>query len=48
VVLKGTPQALAELRQVYEYMDGAEAISTDPEVNLLGLHGFNARGQSFF
>jgi len=47
--VKGTPQALAELRQVYEYMDRAEAISsTDPEVNLPGLHGFNARGQSAF
>jgi tetratricopeptide (TPR) repeat protein len=34
--VKGTPQALAELRQVYEYMDKAEAISsTDPELNLL-------------
>jgi len=26
--VKGTPQALAELRQVYEYMDRAEAISS--------------------
>ncbi len=34
--VKGTPQALAELRQVYQYMDRAEAISsTDPELNLL-------------
>jgi tetratricopeptide (TPR) repeat protein len=34
--VKGTPQALAELRQVYEYMDRAEAISfRDPELNLL-------------
>jgi tetratricopeptide (TPR) repeat protein len=34
--VKGTPQALAELRQVYKFMDKAEAISsTDPELNLL-------------
>lgn len=34
--VKGTPQALSELRQVYAYMDRAEAISpTDPELNLL-------------
>ena len=34
--VKGTPQALAQLRQVYEYLDKAEAISsTDPELNLL-------------
>lgn len=34
--VRGTPQALSELRQVYQYMDKAEAISsTDPEVNLL-------------
>ena len=34
--VRGTPQALSELRQVYEYMDKAEAISsTDPELNLL-------------
>ena len=34
--LRGTPQALSELRQVYQYMDKAEKISsTDPEVNLL-------------
>ena len=34
--VKGTPQALSELRQVYEYMDKAEKMSsTDPELNLL-------------
>lgn len=34
--VKGMPQALSELRQVYKYMDKAEAISsTDPELNLL-------------
>lgn len=34
--VRGTPQALSELRQVYEYMDKAEAISaTDPELNLV-------------
>ena len=34
--VRGTPQALSELRQVYEYMDKAEAISSsDPELNLL-------------
>ena len=34
--VKGTPQALSSLRQVYEYMDKAEANSSnDPEVNLL-------------
>lgn len=34
--VKGMTQALAELRQVYEYMDKAEAVSpTDPELNLL-------------
>lgn len=34
--VRGTPQALSELRQVYEYLDKAEAISsTDPEVNLV-------------
>ena len=33
---RGNPQALSELRQVYEYMDKAEAISSsDPELNLL-------------
>lgn len=34
--VKGTPRALSELRQVYEYLDKAEAISsTDPELNLI-------------
>lgn len=34
--VKGMPQALSELRQVYQYMDKAEAVSpTDPEFNLL-------------
>ncbi|MBD2345687.1 Sll0314/Alr1548 family TPR repeat-containing protein [Anabaena subtropica] len=34
--LRGAPQALSRLRQVYEYMDRAEAISPrDPELNLL-------------
>lgn len=34
--VRGTPQALAELRQVYSYLDKAEAISAnDPELNLL-------------
>lgn len=34
--LRGTPQALSELRRVYEYLDKAEAISsTDPELNLI-------------
>ena len=34
--VKGTPTALAELRQVYSYLDRAEAISpTDPELNLV-------------
>ena len=34
--LKGTPQALSELQQVYQYLDKAEAISsTDPELNLI-------------
>lgn len=34
--VKGTPQALSQLRQVYEYLDKAEAISsTDPELNLI-------------
>ncbi len=34
--LNGAPQALSELRQVYDAMDKAEAISkNDPEVNLL-------------
>ena len=34
--VKGMTQALAELRQVYEYMDKAEAVSpSDPELNLL-------------
>lgn len=34
--LRGMPQALSELRQVYEYMDKAQAISsTDPELNLI-------------
>lgn len=34
--VKGTPQALAELRQVYQYLDKAEAISADdPELNLV-------------
>jgi len=45
---KGTPQALAELRQVYEYMDRAEAISsTDPEI-YSGLHGFSSRSICLF
>lgn len=34
--LKGTPQALSQLRQVYAYLDKAEALSPkDPELNLL-------------
>jgi len=34
--LKGTPQALTELRQVYDYLDKAQAVSsTDPELNLI-------------
>lgn len=34
--LKGTPQALSQLRQVYAYLDKAEALSpNDPELNLL-------------
>lgn len=34
--IKGTPQALAELRQVYDSLDKAEAVSsTDPELNLI-------------
>lgn len=34
--VKGAPQALSALRQVYEYLDKAEAVSsTDPELNLL-------------
>ncbi len=34
--LQGTPQALSELRQVYEYLDKAEAVSpNDPELNLV-------------
>lgn len=34
--VKGTPQAMSELRQVYEYFDKAESLSaTDPELNLL-------------
>ncbi|WP_419756895.1 Sll0314/Alr1548 family TPR repeat-containing protein [Anabaena sp. FACHB-595] len=34
--LRGAPQALGRLRQVYEYLDRAEAISPrDPELNLL-------------
>ncbi len=34
--VKGTPQALAELRQVYQYLDKAEAVSaSDPELNLI-------------
>lgn len=34
--VKGTPQALSELRQVYQYLDKAEAVSpTDPELNLV-------------
>ncbi|QLE55260.1 Sll0314/Alr1548 family TPR repeat-containing protein [Nostoc sp. TCL26-01] len=34
--LKGAPQALSRLRQVYDYLDKAEAISPrDPELNLL-------------
>jgi len=34
--VKGTPQALAELRQVYEYMDREAISSTDPEPIYLG------------
>ena len=34
--VKGTPTALSQLRQVYSYLDRAEAISpTDPELNLV-------------
>ena len=34
--VKGTPQALAKLRQVFQYLDTAEKISPqDPELNLL-------------
>ncbi len=34
--LKGTPQALGKLRQVYDHLDKAEAIAKDdPELNLL-------------
>lgn len=34
--LKGAPQALTRLRQVYQYLDAAEAIAPeDPELNLL-------------
>lgn len=34
--VKGTPQAMTELRQVYQYFDKAETFSaTDPELNLL-------------
>lgn len=34
--VKGMPQALSELRQVYEYLDKAKVISaTDPELNLV-------------
>ena len=34
--LQGTPQALSELQQVYQYLDKAEALaSTDPELNLV-------------
>lgn len=34
--VQGTPQALSELRQVYRYLDKAEAVSsTDPELNLI-------------
>jgi len=34
--VKGTPQALSQLRQVYQYLDKAEAVSsTDPELNLI-------------
>ncbi|MBD2449247.1 tetratricopeptide repeat protein [Nostoc sp. FACHB-152] len=34
--VKGAPQALSRLRQVYQYLDKAEAISPqDPELNLL-------------
>jgi len=35
-----TPQALAELRQVYEYGQGGSNLI---QVNLPGLHGFNAQ-----
>jgi len=34
--VNGAPAALSELRQVYDYLDKAEAVSaTDPEVNLI-------------
>lgn len=34
--VKGTPQALSALRQVYQYLDKAEAVSaSDPELNLI-------------
>ncbi|WP_017315623.1 Sll0314/Alr1548 family TPR repeat-containing protein [Mastigocladopsis repens] len=34
--VKGAPQALSRLRQVYQYLDKAEAVSAnDPELNLL-------------
>lgn len=34
--VKGTPQALTELQQVYDYLDKAQAVSsTDPELNLI-------------
>ncbi len=34
--VKGTPQALSALRQVYKYLDKAEAVSaSDPELNLI-------------
>lgn len=34
--VNGAPQALSELRQVYDYIDKAEAVSSnDPELNLL-------------
>ncbi len=34
--VKGTPQALTELQQVYDYLNKAQAVSsTDPELNLI-------------
>lgn len=34
--VKGTPEALSKLRLVYEYLDKAQAVSTnDPEINLM-------------
>jgi len=45
---KGTPQALAELRQVYEYMDGAEAILYRSRSQFTPGYMDLARGQSAF